>query len=173
MRLDRIPSGTPAFLDANVFIYHFTGISPQCTALLTRCEGADAHGVTGTHVLAEVVHRLMTIEAVRKGLVTAGNVAAKLRAHPEVVRRLTDYQANLDALLGIGLQILTLNSDDLVASGTIRRTTGLLTNDSLSVAVLRRERIRSLATTDRDFDRVSDLRVYLPTDLPAALRSGA
>lgn len=160
------------FLDANVFIYHFTGVSPQCTALLVRCEGGEVQGVTATHVLAEVVHRLMAIEAVRKGLVTAGNVAAKLRAHPEVVRRLTDYQANVDTLLAIGLQVLALGPDDLVASGAVRRTTGLLTNDSLSVAMLRRERIRALATTDRDFGRVSDLRVYLPTDLPTALQSG-
>jgi predicted nucleic acid-binding protein len=173
MRLERIPSAAPVFLDANIFIYHFTGVSAQCTALLVRCEGGEVQGVTGAHVLAEVAHRLMTIEAVRKGLVKTGNVSGKLQAHPEVVRRLTDYQANLDTLLVIGLRVLTLSADDLVASGPIRRTTGLLTNDSLSVAILRRERIRALATAARGFGRVSDLRVYLPTDLSPALRSGA
>lgn len=169
MRLDRIPLGSAVFLDANIFIYHFTGVSKQCTALLARCEGIQLHGVTGTHVMAEVAHRLMAIEAVRKGLVAPGNVVAKLRAHPEMVRRLTDYQMNLDTLLAIGIRVLPLGPDDLVASAAIRRTTGLLTNDSLSVAMLRRERIRALATSDSDFRRVSDIRLYLPSDLSAGL----
>jgi predicted nucleic acid-binding protein len=172
MRLDRIPSGAPVFLDANIFIYHFTGHSQQCTALLARCERGQPAGVTGVHVLAEVAHRLMAIEAVRKGLVTTGNVAAKLRAHPQVVRRLTDYQANIETLLAIDIQVVSLESDDLVASGAIRRTTGLLMNDSLSVAMLRREGISALATTDRDFGRVSDLRVFVPDDLSAPRQAG-
>jgi predicted nucleic acid-binding protein len=120
-------------------------------------------------VLAEVTHRLMTVESVRKGLVTPGNVAAKLRAHPEIVRQLTDYQSNLDLLLAMGIEILKLGPDDLIASAAIRRTTGLLTNDSLSAAMMRRERIQALATTDRDFGRVAGLRLYRPTDLPALL----
>ena len=169
MRLDRVPAGTRIFLDANIFVYHFTGVSPQCTAALARCEGSDLLGVTSVHVLAEVTHRLMAIEAARKGLVTTGNVAAKLREHPEIVRGLTDYQTNLEALLTIGIEALSMEADDLVASGTVRRTTGLLTNDSLIVAMLRRERLRALATTDNDFHRVPDLRVYVPSDLAALL----
>jgi predicted nucleic acid-binding protein len=165
MRLDRVPAGTPIFLDANIFIYHFTGVSRQSTALLSRCEAGHVRGITGVHILAEVAHRLMAIEAVRKGLVAPGNVAAKLRAHPEVVRALTDYQADLDTLLAIGIQVLSLGPEDFVASADIRRTTGLLTNDSLSVAMLRRERLGALATSDPDFQRVPGLRTYLPTDL--------
>lgn len=173
MRLDGLPAGDPVFLDANIFIYHFTGVSPQCTALLARCEAGRVPGITGVHILAEVAHRLMAIEAVRKGLVTTGNVAAKLRAHPEIVRGLTDYQANLDTLLAIGIQVLSLDPDDLVASAAIRRTTGLLTNDSLSVAMVQRERIKALATSDPDFRRVPDLRIYLPADLPTLPPTGA
>ena len=141
-------------------------MSPQCTGLLSRCEGGQVRGITGVHILAEVAHRLMTIEAVRKGLVAPGNVAAKLRARPEVVRTLIEYQTNLDTLLAIAIQDLTLGPDDLVASAAIRQTTGLLTNDSLSVAMVQRERIRALATGDPDFQRVPGLRTYLPTDLP-------
>ncbi len=164
MRLDRVPAGTPIFLDANIFIYHFTGVSRQSTALLSRCEAGQVRGITGVHILAEVGHRLMAIEAVRKGLVAPGNVAGKLRAHPEIVRALTDYQADLDTMLAIGIQVLSLGPDDFVASADIRRTTGLLTNDSLSVAMLRRERLGALATSDPDFQRVPGLRTYLPTD---------
>ncbi len=169
MGLDRVPAGTPIFLDANIFIYHFTGVSRQCTALLSRCEKGQIAGITGVHVLAEVTHRMMAIEAVRKELVTPGNVAAKLRARPHIVRALKDYQGNVDTLLAIGIQVLSLAPDDLVASAAIRGTTGLLTNDSLSVAMLQRERIVALATGDPDFRRVPGMRVFVPADLPSPL----
>lgn len=173
MRLDRIPAGISVFIDANIFIYHFAGVSPQCTAFLGRCEGGRLSGITGVHVLAEVAHRLMAVEAVGKGLVTHGNVAAKLRARPDVVRALSDYQSNLDTLMALGIQILSLGPDDLVASATIRRVPGLLTNDSLTAAMLQRERIRALATSDPDFRRLSDVRIYEPTDLPTPLPAEA
>jgi predicted nucleic acid-binding protein len=169
MRLDRIPVGISVFIDANIFIYHFTGVSPQCTAFLGSCEGGRLAGITGVHVLAEVAHRLMAVEAVRKGLITPGNVAAKFRAHPDIVRALSDYQTNLNTLMAIGIQVLFLGPDDLVASAAVRRVSGLLTNDSLTAAMLQRERIRALATSDPDFRRLPDVRIYEPTDLPTPL----
>ena len=66
MRLDRAPAGTHVFIDANIFIYHFTGASSQCSAFLSRCETRQFEGATGIHILTEVAHRLMMIEAVRK-----------------------------------------------------------------------------------------------------------
>ena len=36
MTFDAIEEGSAVFIDANVFIYHFAGASPQCTALLSR-----------------------------------------------------------------------------------------------------------------------------------------
>ncbi len=166
MMLERVPGNSGVFLDANLFIYHFTGVSQQCTALLNRCESGQVRGSTGVHVLIEVGHRLMTIEAVRKNLLPPGNVAAKLRSKPEVVRKLTDYQTNLEAILTIGLQVFALTVDDLVASAALRRNAGLLFNDSLTAAITERERIGAIATSDTDFRRVPNLRVYLPTDLP-------
>ena len=38
--------------------------------------------------------------------------------------------------------------------------------DSLTAALIQRERIPALATSDRDFERLQRLRVYSPSDLP-------
>ena len=50
--------------------------------------GGEIEAYTGTHVLLEVAHRLMMIEAVDKGLVTPGNVPGKLRRRPELASQL-------------------------------------------------------------------------------------
>ena len=166
MRLDRVPAGTLIFIDANIFIYHFTGASHQSSAFLSRCEAKQLEGLTAVHVLAEVAHRLMMIEAVRKGLVAPGGVAAKLREHPEIVRSLTDYQVGIDTVLSAGIRIIPITPEDLSLSAAVRGSIGLLVNDSLTAAVVQRERIPALATSDRDFDRVHGLRLYSPSDLP-------
>ena len=38
MVLSDLPDGASVFLDANIFIYHFSGVSPQYRALLERSE---------------------------------------------------------------------------------------------------------------------------------------
>ena len=44
-----------------------------------------------------------------------------------------------------------------------RDTYGLLTNDSIILAVMSRYKIADLATNDRDFRRVPSIRVWAPT----------
>lgn len=166
MQLDRLPAQTRVYVDANIAIYHFTGASVQCTSFLSRCERGELLGVTGAHVVAEMAHRLMAIEAVRRGLVTAGNVGAKLRAKPDVIRQLSLYQANVDTLMAIGIEVLPVTVDVLGERGGIRSEHGLLVNDSLSVALLQLAHIKAIATSDKVFLRVPGLRVYLPADLP-------
>jgi len=62
-----LPSGTRIFIDANIFIYHFTQVplTAACTAFLQRVEAGDLHGITSLVVLAEVAHRRMILEAIR------------------------------------------------------------------------------------------------------------
>jgi len=68
MRLEEIAPEESVFIDSNIFIYHFTGTSEECSHFLSRCERKDLSGVTSTNVLLEVLHRLMLIEAVNKKL---------------------------------------------------------------------------------------------------------
>jgi len=157
------------FVDANIFIYHFAGLSQECSDFLGRCERGEVWGVTGIHVLLEVLHRLMMIEAVSKGLVTAGNVAKKLREKPNVVEQLVDYQIQTEAILEMGIDVVGLTPDHLKTSLRYRRRHSLLVNDSLTVAAMEIERISNLATADPDFARLEAIQVYSPQDLAEAL----
>ncbi len=163
--LTELTAGRRVFIDANIFIYHFTSLSQECSSFLERCERGELWGVTAVHILLEVLHRLMMIEAVTKGLVTSGNVAKKLRKRPNVVKQLADYQTQTEAILEMGIEVADLTSDALRISHPYRRRDGLLVNDSLTTAVMEAEGILDLATADPDFTRVEGLRVYSPLDL--------
>ena len=163
--LTELPAGQTVFIDANIFIYHFTGLSQECSAFLGRCERGELWGVTAVHILLEVLHRLMMIEAVTKGLVTSGNVAKKLRKKPNVVKQLADYQTQTEAILEMGIEVVDLTSDSLKISHPYREQDGLLVNDSLTAAVMEAEGILYLATADPDFTRVERLLVYSPLDI--------
>lgn len=163
--LQELPAGQTVFIDANIFIYHFTGISQECSSFLERCERGELWGVTAVHILLEVLHRLMMIEAVTKGLVTSGNVVKKLREKPNVVKQLADYQTQTETISEMGIEVVGLTLDALKISHPYRRRDGLLVNDSLTAAVMEAEGILDLATADPDFTRVEGLRVYSPLDL--------
>jgi uncharacterized protein len=164
--LDAVPAGERVFVDATVFIYHFTGVSPSCRAFLERCEAGQLRGVTSTLVIGEVTHRLMMIEAVAKSLVTQGSVAKKLRRRPAVVRRLHVYQELADLIPLMGIEVDPLELTTLAAAAKIRDEHGLLTNDSLVVASADARGVVSVASADADFARIARLMVFHPPDIP-------
>jgi predicted nucleic acid-binding protein len=148
-----------------IFIYHATGASPQCRALLERCEAGDVAGLTSVIVLAEVAHRLLIIEAVTTGLVTGKDVVKKLRARPDLVRLLHVYQEQVERIPLMGIDVAPLDAGTLLRSADMRRQYGLLVNDSIVAAAARGAGVDLLASADADFARVKGLRWYRPTDL--------
>ena len=165
MTLEAIEEGAAVFIDANIFIYHFVGASRQCTALLARCESRELRGVTSALVIAEVCHRLMTIEAVERKLVPPRNVVSKLAASPDIVRHLFTYEIATDAVPSMGIEIDPVDEAILMHGLRIQRRWGLLTNDSLVVAAMLRGGFRILATADRRLSTVNEIEVATPTDL--------
>jgi predicted nucleic acid-binding protein len=160
-----LPSSERIFIDANIFIYHFTGVSPQCSQLLERCEQQDLLGVTSVNILLEVLHRLMMIEAVVKELITPGNAIRKLKERPQLVKPLRSYQEQTEAVLEMGIKILAVGTESVKASGHYRQAYGLMVNDSVTASLAVAEGIKALASADRDLERVKELTVYSPTDI--------
>jgi len=137
MTLAELLDGDNVFIDANIFIYHFGGRSPECKSFLERCARRELLGYTSTPILAEVLHRLMIAEAIAKGLVTAKTAVRKLGETPELVKQLTQYQEDVNKILQMNLTILALTPEIVRLSAEVRKTEGLLTNDSLVVACMR------------------------------------
>lgn len=164
MTLAELLDGDSVFTDANVFIYHFGGRSLECKTFLERCARHELLGYTSTPILAEVLHRLMIAEAIAKGLVTAKTAVRKLGESPELVKQLTQYQEDVNKISQMNLTILALTPEIVQLSAEVRKSEGLLTNDSLVVASMRARGLTKVATANGDFDRVSGMAVYKPTD---------
>ncbi|MGH9843321.1 MAG: type II toxin-antitoxin system VapC family toxin [Blastocatellia bacterium] len=165
MNFDDLQAGDHVFLDANIFVYHFLGQSADCRQLLTRCHQGTLKGVTATFIVAEVMHRLMTAEAVARQLITSSQVVRKLRERPDIVQQLQMPNQCVQQIRAMKIEITPLSVSTLEASTTVRQQHGLLTNDSLLVAAMQELKLQKLATLDHDFARVSGLLVYQPTDV--------
>ena len=166
MLLEDVPHGDQIFVDANILIYHFSGVSAACRTFLQRCESKQVEAFTGVHVLLEVAHRLMLLEALHKGFVSGGQLVRKLKEQPEIVKRLQEYNRSIRQVPRLGIRVRVITSAIVRASEAVRVQEGLLTNDSITVALMRQLGLTAVATYDADLDRVENLRVYQPADIP-------
>jgi predicted nucleic acid-binding protein len=164
MSLDTIPPGAQVLLDANILIYAKCGLSAQCRRLLERCVQHDLNGVLTTVVVAEVCHRRMMQEAQSRGL-SGSNPAKTLAQNPALVRQLTQYHQDVEDLLSGELVVLAVDGADFAKAAELQRLHGLLTNDSLSLAVGLRNGVNLVATADPQFDSIPGVTVFKPEDL--------
>src|ERR1043166_7713770 len=111
MTFDDIPKGATVFADANVLLFalaHDPIHGAACEAFLDRSENQEISVVTSAHVLGEVVHRLMTIEACERfGWPVAGS-ANRLRRHPAEVQQLTRAEPALDEINAARVAVLPI-----------------------------------------------------------------
>lgn len=146
-------------------------IAPLAEALAQYLRGKagsvdrDLTGITSWPVVFEVLHRLMMIEALGRGLVTPGNLARKLREKPLVVRHLSAYHQQARAIPAMGVAVLPAGPEAFETSHSYRQQYGLLVNDSLSVALMERHGIKNMATSDEDFLAVPTVTVFAPPDI--------
>ena len=160
-----LPAGVSVFLDANTLLYHFTNepqYGPACTALLERIENNELVGFTATHVISEVAHRMMTIEAAQRFGRPLVGIVRWMTQHSVEVQQLTQFRQAIQEVRRYGIQILTIAFDLIDAAAAVSQQTGLLHNDSLVVAVMHVNGLTNLASLDADFDRVSGITRFAP-----------
>jgi predicted nucleic acid-binding protein len=165
MTFEDLPAGSSVFLDANTLVYPFAPepvLGPPCAKLIRRIEDQQVVAFTATHVLSEVSHRLMAIEAVQKFGWPVRGIAQRLRRHPAHVQQLTTFRQTVETILQSRIQVLTISCAWIVTAAALSQQTGLLSNDALIVAVMQNHGLVNLASNDADFDRVAGLTRYSP-----------
>jgi predicted nucleic acid-binding protein len=159
-----IPAGAAVFADANTLIYHFT-TDPKyglaCSQFIKQVETKNVQGFTSAHVLADVAHRLMTLEAMALlGWPYAG-IAARLRKHPNEIARLSIYHQAITRIPLLGFQVLPVTFP-LVETATLLGRHHLMMGDALIVAAMQANGLSHLASNDADFDRAPGITRYAP-----------
>jgi predicted nucleic acid-binding protein len=165
MTFTAIPNGASLFIDANPFVYHFPPdptYAAACQQLLERVARQEVIAFTSTHVLSDVAHRLMTLEAMRRFGWPPTGIANRLRRHPAEVQTLTAYRQALADIPNFGVGVLTAPPPLILAATAHCRNHGLLMGDALVVALMQSHGLTHLASVDADFDRVSGLTRYAP-----------
>ena len=166
MNVDDISTGSLCVVDTNVLIYAEQGVSPQAQRFVRRCSSGELKAVMPQTVWQELTHKLMLAEAMMRGLTSGGNPAARLAAKPDAIRGLTLYRAKVKSLLDLGFGFEPCHLTDLIERAfALQEQHGLLTNDSVVLAVALRLKADALVSSDKAFRGVAELDVYYPTDL--------
>ena len=165
MTFANVGNGSSIFLDANTPVYHFIAhaqFGAACTRLLERIENRDLNGYTSSHILGEVAHRLMTIEACASfGWQTQG-IAQRLRNRPANVQQLRKHRQAMDEIQLMGIQVLAITGAMMSRAVDLSIQYGTLINDAVCVAVMLDQGIQQIASNDADFDRVPGIRRFAP-----------
>jgi predicted nucleic acid-binding protein len=161
--IDQIPAGAAVFLDANALVYHFTNdpkYGVASTRLVHQIEQGVLSGFSSMDVLADVAHRLMTLEAIAVNGWPYAGVAARLRKHHHFISKLTVFRQAIASLPQLKIQVLPVTQQLLEAATVASQQFELLTGDALVVAVMQSHGLSYLASNDADFDRVPWLTRY-------------
>jgi predicted nucleic acid-binding protein len=159
-----LSAGESVFLDANPLVYHFAPdpiFRAPSSQLLARIMNREIHAFTSTHVLSEVAHHLMTLEAARAFGWTS-KVVDHLKQQPFRIQQLTKFRQSVEAVANLGVQVLTILPDWIAVAAGLSQQYGLLSNDALIVAVMQAHGLTRLASNDADFDRVPGMTRYAP-----------
>lgn len=167
MTFDDIPSGAAIFLDANCLVYAVTAdprYGPACKRLLERIDNRGVQGFISAHVLGEMAHRVMTVEAsTRFNRQLNTGIANWLRRHPAEVQQLVRHRQAIDEVRNAKVQVLSVEGADVSRAADLSAPYGLLSSDALIVVIMQRHNLSLLASLDPDFDRVPGLTRYAPT----------
>jgi predicted nucleic acid-binding protein len=162
--LSSLPAGSNVFVDANIFVYAFSGISAQCAQFIERCAREEVTGITLLEVVNEATHRWMLAEAQAKGVVGKAR-AESLRRKRDAIPGLTEYWRHTERVLALNLLFLSSTEAILRSAQAERVRASLLTNDSIIVATMKHYGISAIASRDADFERAAGVLLYSPDDI--------
>lgn len=165
MLLSGLPDHIRVFCDANILTYAFLGIEPLssvCLALLERGAKREVRLFTSATQAAHTIHRIMVREAIDAFELEPRKAVSYLKQHPEAVRSLTRYKQIPGEFSRARIRILDVTYREIHASKRFRDEYGLLTDDSITLAVMRRHSLTDLASNDEDFKRVANIRLWTP-----------
>lgn len=118
--------------------------------------------VSTTSVVADVIHKVMISEAAAHFGFSSTGVSVQLRQVRSKLSQLQTYRAAIDEISRLPIALLSVEMSDIKTATQITSEFGLLTNDALIVAAMRKHGISHLATNDDDFDAVKEVVVWKP-----------
>jgi hypothetical protein len=166
-----VGSGSDAtiFIDANIFlntIFSSGKESATCARFLEEAGTGVFPTATSVIVLNEVLHRLIIASVVSSSGIAPESAVHQIKLHPEFVREAEAVWEVMEDIRSIrSMKIYGISPATFERSLAIMQEWGLLGNDALHVACMEEHSIGTIATYDRDFSRVSSIKIRKPVDI--------
>ncbi len=158
--------GKTVFIDANIFltiIFEAPEAANPSVRFMEHIHNGDIYGATSVIVLNEIIHRLLIAETVQKAHISAGSAVSFLKSHPHYIRDASTVWGLVDDIRNIqNLKIYGISENTFAFSIDIMRQSGLLSNDALHIACMNENSIDTIATYDRDFEKIPQIKVLKP-----------
>ena len=165
MLISVFPDDERMFCDSNILTYAFVGTDESktvCYDLLNRCADQKIKLYTSPIQASNTIHRAMTNELVSELGIEPRKATNYLKQHPETIKQLRWYKTIPGQLSQARIQMLDVTYREIHNSKQYRDNYGLMTGDSLIVALMRRHNIRHLASNDEDFKCIPQIRLWRP-----------
>jgi predicted nucleic acid-binding protein len=137
-------------------------LSQACVPFFDRVAADEIAALTSTVAVMEVIHRAILLEAIEKLGLERREAVQHLKQHPELVKALKDHHSVPSRIYQLGISIEAVTHIHVHESRWARDAFGLMANDSLVVAFMRKQKVYHLVTNDSDFKRVTDIQVWMP-----------
>lgn len=156
------------FLNASPFLAVLLSAkrADECETTLTRIETGEIKATTTTHVLEEIMFKLVFAKA--SEVLQSKNIwkiRQKLKTNESLRQNCYDVLNKFIKYVKIlrfgGLKIMEVYEEDVFNVPEILKQTGLLTSDCLHLSVMSRLHLKKIATLDQDFRKVKGL-VMIP-----------
>lgn len=168
MFLSNLEKGTSIFIDANIFIYHFSKESrfnQACSNFLEDIEVGSMIGFTSISIVQEVIHRTMIMEAVRfLPEIKPKDIVRHLKRNSDMVKKLVNHQSVPSKIASFNLEIVSPNIETIIRSQQMKKRYGFLSNDALTLQIMEDLNIKNLASNDTDFEKVDFITLYRPSE---------
>jgi len=171
MNLEGFKGTERIYIDSTIFfVSHHSKDAvdrKKCTAFLNTVEKGDINAVTSSIAIDETAYILLKFKAAEiLNTDKHYKILDSLRNDKEVFDEAWEVaQVHIDfveALRAKNVLQITTQTADPIEMGDLARKYQLLPRDASHLGIMRKNMIKNIATSDSDFERVKDIKVWMP-----------
>ena len=150
-------------IDTNVFLYYFfQSVEVKKLNLIDKffneIENKNILGIITTRILDEIYFKIILTKAKE---IYPKNTLEKLKNDNELLKKITFvYDRVNEVIESFGIKIKNVTYRDYKRLKYIQQNYGLLGNDAITLSIMIREKIKCIATFDKDFSKVDFVKNY-------------
>jgi len=150
-------------IDTNVFLYYFfQSVEVKKLNLIEKLfneiEKKNILGIITTRILDEIYFKIILIKAKE---IYSKNTLKELKNDRELLKKLTFvYDKVNEVIESFDIKVKNVTYKDYKRLKHIQKNYGLLGNDAITLSIMIREKIKYIATFDKDFSKIDFVKNY-------------